>query len=124
MNVKNFLVLCFVLLLVACATVGKEISLEQIDAIQEGVTTKGEVLEILGTPTSVSMGYEGKEMLMYVYSKASNAAQNFIPFVGLVQSKIKTGSQIVQVWIGTDGIVEKRLVSTSQSDIKSGLITE
>ncbi len=92
--------------------------------IKEGETTKAQVLELLGGPTSSTLTSDGKEVLAYYAVKVSSSPQNFIPFVGLVQSRMDTEQQITNVLLSKDGVVEKVTTTESKGAIKSGLITD
>ena len=92
--------------------------------IKEGETTKAQVLELLGGPTSATITTDGKEILMYHAMKISSAPQNFIPFVGLVQSRMDTDTQIMNILLSKEGVVEKVTSTESKGAIKSGLVTD
>lgn len=122
---KRYLLLAFILsILHGCASSGNRIPVEKIGMIKEGQTTKTQVIELLGGPTSATITSDGKEILMYYAIKVSSSPQNFIPFVGLIQTRMDTDTQITNILLSKDGIVEKVTSTESKGAIKSGIITD
>lgn len=63
----------------ACAT-GKKVEAETYRQIQENRTTKSELIELLGPPTST--GFQGNDEIL-TYSSSKTDAATFIPFAGV-----------------------------------------
>ncbi len=118
------------LLLVALASLGcasyggPRVSQEKIAQVKEGQTTRAQVIEILGSPMTSTLTSDGKEVFMYYSGTARSSAQNFIPVVNLVQSKVNMDTQSINVLFNKDGIVEKMTATNSKSDVKYGIATE
>jgi outer membrane protein assembly factor BamE (lipoprotein component of BamABCDE complex) len=101
--------------------VGKLIPQETLALIKEGVTTKDEVMALLGGPSTASLSSDGKEIWIYNYSKYRvpvtrkfGAAMN-----------IETEMQITQVLMTKEGIVEKMSSTMSgKSETESKIIAE
>ena len=110
------------LLLSGCATSGNKIPQDKLGQIKEGVTTEQEVVQILGAPYMKTLDSEGKTIMLYQYTKVSNRAQNFIPVVGLLNSKMDVQQKMLTVLIGLDGKVIKYTFNDSNSQINSGLL--
>lgn len=115
-------ILFFCMFIVGCATVGKPIDQDQLSLIKEGVTTKQEVISLLGKPYMTNLISDGKIILMYQYVKASNRPQNFFPVIGLFAGGMDMSQQILQVLIGKDDKVEKFNFSDSKTPINYGLL--
>ena len=111
-------------LLFGCATVGTKIDQVKLSQIKEGITTKQEVISLLGKPYMVTMMSDGKTMLMYQYVKASNRAANFIPGVGLLAGGMDMNQQMVQVLIDKNDKVEKYIFNDNDTAINSGLLNQ
>ena len=59
-----FIVLLFQL---GCATSGKLIDQDKLSQIKEGVTTKQEVISLLGKPDMIIHTSDAKEIMMYTH---------------------------------------------------------
>jgi len=105
-----------------CASVGTKIDMAQVQQIKKGSTTRADMERMFGKPMNVSLMPDGRTMAMWFYSKASNNVQNFIPVVNLVQTKIDTQTQTLQVFFSPDGVVESFATNDSNSAIKAGLV--
>ena len=116
------IVLAACILLAGCSSVGNKIDMTQVTNIKKGVTTRAEMERMFGAPMTVSLMPDGRTMAMWFYSKASNNAQNFIPVVNLVQTKIDTQSQSLQVFFDANGVVESFATNSANSAIKAGLV--
>lgn len=109
-------------LLAGCASVGNKIEMANVAQLQKGVTTRADMERLFGKPMSVSLLPDGRTMAMWFYSKASNNAQNFIPVVNLVQTKIDTHTQTLQAFFTADGVLENFATNDANSEVKAGLV--
>lgn len=121
---KGYVFLVLLVFFCGCASSGNRIPTDKMGMIQEGQTTRTQVLELCGPPTTATLTSDGKEILMYHSVKITSAPQNFIPFVGLVQSRMDTDTQIINVLLSKDGIVEKVTSTQSKGAIKSGIVID
>lgn len=119
---KKNLIILVAFILTGCATVGTKIDQDKLSLIKEGVTTKQELIGLLGKPYMVTLTSDGKTMFLYQYVKASNRAVNFIPGVNLLAGGMDMNQQIAQVLIDKNNIVEKYIFNDSQSEINSGVL--
>lgn len=119
---RNNLLLCLVVCLVGCASSGKEISTDRVAQIQKGVTTEAEVIQMLGTPQTKTIGSDGKVIMLYQYTKVKNRAANFVPVVGLLAGGMDMRMQMFTVIVNQQGIVENYTLNDSNTDINSGLL--
>ena len=108
-------------LLIGCATMGTKIDENKLTQIKEGVTTKKEVIALLGPPFTVSLTSEGKTLMTYSYTKATAKGSSFIPIVGLFAGGSNVYMQTVQVLIGKDEKVEKYISNNSKDSVNTGL---
>lgn len=128
------LVLCLSLSLGACMSInsdaGTRMTADKVAQIKKGVTTRGEVEALLGSPMTVSMTGEGKRVLTYYYSsikmESRAGAATFIPLVGPFAASAKTQGQIknqtLQVMLNAAGVVEDYEFTDNTQDMagKSG----
>ncbi len=117
--------LLMLFVLAGCASYGgPRIAQEKLAQVKEGQTTRAQVIELLGQPFTSTLTSDGKEVFMYYSGTARSSAQNFIPVVNLVQSKMNMDTQTINVLFNKDGIVEKMTATNSKSDMKYGIATE
>lgn len=85
---------------VGCATMGRPIDTAKVDAFKVGITTKAQVLEALGEPTSSTVSSAGTTVLMWTYAHA-------VAYGGAT-------STVVSCTFGSDGILTNKTVSGSK----------
>jgi len=119
---KRICLLALVAMIGGCATVGTKISMDKIQQIEKGVTTKQGVIDLLGKPCMVSLSAEGKTIRMYHYVKATNKVSSFIAVVNLMAGGMDMNQQIVQVLLDENDIVEKYIFNDTETEINTGLL--
>ena len=119
---KKILLTVLFLGLVGCATSGKPIERDKLSQIKEGVTTKEEVINLLGKPEMISLTSDAKEIMMYTHFDYKMRASSFIPIVGLMIGGADMKQQVLQILIDKDGKVEKFIFNDSGSEINAGLL--
>lgn len=102
---KKIIIACAVLA-TGCATVGREVSPEQISRLQKGITTQAQVESMLGQPTTVSQSSTGERTLSYVFSHAQARPETFIPFIGPFIGGVDAKGSTVIVTIDAAGVVQ------------------
>lgn len=115
-------ILAACLLLAGCASYGTKIDMAQVANIKKGVTTRGEMERMFGAPMNVTLMPDGRTAAMWMYTEASNSAQNFIPIVNIVQTKMDMKSQGLQVIYAADGIVESFTTNQGNSTARGGIV--
>lgn len=90
--IKILTVIALCVAVAACATSGRPIGNDQLSSVQEGVTTRSEVVAMFGPPLATTRNSDGTEVLSWGYSK-----------VGFAGSSVE--SQGLSVVIGPDGTV-------------------
>lgn len=117
--IRNVAVFAAAMLVAACAHVGTEIDTDAVAKVQKGVTTKAQLIEIMGSaPQFVSLTGDGKQSLMWIYTRSKADGKMFIPFAGPFIGGVNTQQQTFQAIIDKDGIVQDTLYNTSA--MKSG----
>ena len=111
-----------ILLASGCAPSGHKLDFVKLQQIEEGVTTKQEIISLLGDPTFITLNPEGSEIITYHYVQAKGKARNFVPVINAISRSTNVKQQIVQVLLNENDIVDKYVYSNSESVIKSGLI--
>lgn len=106
-----FLAFFLAVLLFGCASIGHMIDQSAADRIKKGETTKGQVIDLIGSPTQVTRLSNGDTTFVYLYVRVASKPESFIPIVGLFAGGSNVQNQIVVVTFGPDDIV-KTITST------------
>lgn len=61
----------------ACATYGKPVTQAQLDAIQQGKTTREELVASFGQPLAVTKNSDGTQVMSWGYSHVGFAGSNY-----------------------------------------------
>lgn len=93
--------------LLGCMTMGRAIDPVKVAQVKEGVTTKAEVLSLLGEPTYTMMNPDGNEILMYTRTEMRESPKNFIPVYGIFHSEMDMKTQSATIMIDSTGVVKK-----------------
>lgn len=59
--------ICLLAMLAGCATTGRQFDMKAVDQIKTGVSTKDDVMALLGQPSSMSTNGDGRTVLNYNY---------------------------------------------------------
>ena len=118
-------VFCIVIL-AGCASAGNQKLADQnkqsIDQkIVVGKTTKADIKNSFGEPTSISFTDAGNEIDTYSYSHASPKARNFIPFVGLFAGGADVNSKTLVIMFDKNDAVSKYTMNEVASETKAGI---
>ncbi|MBX4210629.1 outer membrane protein assembly factor BamE [Candidatus Parcubacteria bacterium] len=113
----------FISLCVGCASEqGARVDSNKVSQIKKGVTTKDEVVQMLGDPVSVSMLPGGGRMMLYMHNKITTQGQSFVPYVGMFTAGGNTERQTLQISINKDGIVEDYEFSDRQGTMTNNVL--
>ncbi len=74
---RAIIVLIAAFVLSACASHGRPITDAQVSAIEEGVTTKQDLLSSFGRPIVTSKNSDGTEILGWAYAKVGFAGSSY-----------------------------------------------
>ncbi len=125
----------FFLILSGCVSGGNPSILDQtaVGQIKEGVTTKDEVMKLLGKPNSVGRGsgtFPGMvpalpavplkyEVWTYQHVSVETDAATFIPIVGLVAGGATSHVNSLTLYFDENGIV--KYIQSHEAESKSGM---
>jgi len=109
---------CFI---TGCASTGQRMDPAKISQIEDGVTTRTQVIELLGNPYGTSLTDDGKEKLNYMFVRMRTKARSFIPFVGMFFWGADTEKETLQILIGEDGKVQKKTYNKADDEVNMGL---
>jgi len=119
---KYLLILILFFYLSGCATVGRKFALDKIDLIKKGETSKQEILNIFGNPTSITTDSEGRDTFFYLYMKAKAKPTSFIPLVWIFSGGATTESKGLTIYFDKEDKVEDYELSSTEQDIQTGII--
>lgn len=119
---RLFMTIFIATFLIGCATIGTRIEQDKIEQIKEGVTTKEEVIALMGQPPIQTLTSDGETIMTYMFTKAKIRATSFIPVVGMFVSGADTEQAMFQIIINKDNVVEKYLFNKSKMPINTGIL--
>lgn len=112
------------LLMTGCATSGRDFSQQTADSIKSGVTTRAEVIEMLGQPSGVisgstnaltgesRLGDDSVSGITYGYSSLKLDAVSMIPIIGLFAGGSDSTNKMLQVYFDKNDVVTETLYTT------------
>lgn len=104
-----------------CATsYGTPVSQSKFGQIREGVSTKADVIRLLGQPTASNINSDGSEVLHYLSGKQGVDAAFFIPIVGPLVGEQRSKRQHIQILVNKKGVVEKSTSTESDTPMTFG----
>ena len=104
-------------ILCGCASSGRKIDETKVDQIKRGITTKEEVLKLIGSPETITKDADGNVTFLYHYVYAQTKGSTFIPIVGMFAGGVDTKQQGVTVRFDPTGLVTGVETSMGASDI-------
>lgn len=118
---KYIALLCITMALAGCAVQqGTKVESADISFIKKGQTTKTEVVQKLGQPTSVLRDSAGKETLVWDFYKHTTDAKSFIPIAGLFVGSTKMEGSTFTVFLNKENLVTDYQISSSRSEGRLG----
>lgn len=81
MKPYTFFALC--LLLIGCASAGRNFDSRKVANIRKGDTTEKQLVEWFGPPIQRGFNSEGGATLVWSYAESSSKGENFIPVIGI-----------------------------------------
>jgi len=103
---KKLVMVMSALVMVGCASTGHKIDQSAVGRIQNGVTTKAEVISLIGSPEMITKKGNGDEVFVYHYTRSSVKPATFIPYIGAFIGGADTQHQMTNVTFGPNGIVK------------------
>jgi outer membrane protein assembly factor BamE (lipoprotein component of BamABCDE complex) len=101
------LTLCLTLL--GCFSSGNKqiMDASKTSQIQEGKTTKAEIIAVLGEPNHTTSMPNGEEMWMYNYTQSVTRPTTFIPVIGLFAGGTDMKGKTLMFRFDKNGILQK-----------------
>lgn len=105
-------------LLTGCAASGVQVSEEQTRQFQVGRSTYGEVVGVLGEPTTSTVSANGTRVAVYSYASVQSRPQNFLPYIGPLVAGYDTKSSAVSFMFDARGVLTNS--TSSQTNVGGG----
>lgn len=105
-----------------CAAVGTYVEEEKLSLLKENVSTKEEILELIGPPDGLSPGEGGKgQIFAYSYIKSK---PSFMTPLSILYDESEMESHQVSLFIDDTGILRKITVDDRPYKIRTGLLAK
>jgi hypothetical protein len=118
--------LCLLVGCVSSNTGNQQLNKDNVAKITKGVTTRAEIISMLGNPDSVSMLPDGRRMMNYQAmqlsgDKSGSIVRAIVPFAGLFPTSdtSTTRMQTLQIYVGSNNIVQDYEYSDNTSEGKT-----
>jgi outer membrane protein assembly factor BamE (lipoprotein component of BamABCDE complex) len=117
---------CFLTGCVSSSTGNQRLTNDNVAKITKGVTTRAEVVALLGEPESVSLMSDGRRMMMYRAiqqngDKSGTIVRAIVPFAAFFPSSDTntTRMQTLQIYVGSNNVVQDYEYSDNTSEMKT-----
>ncbi|MCT4635696.1 MAG: hypothetical protein N4A31_05610 [Rickettsiales bacterium] len=90
--------------------------------ITRGVTTKQDLQETFGKPTSIDFDKSGQETWSYAYSEASGNPLNYFPVSSMLKGQTGTTREMLIIFNGD--IVQNYVITSKEEKIKKGALDD
>jgi hypothetical protein len=99
------LALLLSMILVGCASVGKNFNADNVAKIQTGKTTEADLVQMFGEPQQRGLKTGGLKTLTWIYTESRVKGETFIPIAGAFMGGADTKTKSLTVSLGSDGTV-------------------
>ena len=107
-------------LLCGCVSVGHQLDQAKVDQIKKGVTTREQVLALVGQPDQITKDGDGIVTFQYMYVHSSATAATYIPIAGAFVGGANTKTQTLSLTFGTNDVVSSLMNSTGGNQMNLG----
>ena len=111
------------LLVCGCASIGHKLDESKVEQIKKGITTRDQVLQLVGSPDQITRDGNGNVTFQYIYSRATTKASTFIPVVGAFAGGANIQTQMLMVTFGTNNVVSDLLNTYGGNEVNTGVTT-
>lgn len=108
--------------LAGCATAGKTITSAQVAFITNGVTRQEEITQQLGAPHATQALEQGKQLMIYDFTKADSHWITLMPYIGPMLGSAQIQHQTLALLINDQGLVETHLLTATHTPLQMGLL--
>ena len=105
--------------LAGCVSIGRKIDQAAADSIKKGITTRQDVVNMLGSPELITRSSNGDTIFIYNYTRATAKPATFIPYIGPFVGGANIQHQMTSVTFGANGVVKD--FATTQGGTESSL---
>lgn len=105
-----------------CVSAGTQVTEQQAQQFQKGVTTEAEVVAKLGRPTATTVKDDGTRVDVYAFTQASPNAIDFVPIVGLLAGGASGKTATVSFSFDKSSVLISYSSTTSNVDVHTGIM--
>lgn len=120
---KTLITILVVISLTSCASVGRRINQDNLNQIEQGTTTRDDVIRLLGSPDQITRDTLGNVTFTYTYMRFQSRPESFIPIIGGFIGGMDTQNQTAVITTDKDGIVQSIASSYGSTGTGTGLST-
>lgn len=121
-TVSSGLTLMMVSIIAGCASNTQPgVDMNKYRQIRDGVTTKGEVYRMFGTPTDEMPTKDGKTLLVYKVTKMEQSAVGTVPCLNVLYNPMTFNYQTLALLIGPNARVEKHLLKEDKHKARADI---
>ena len=118
---KKIVIVALSAALAGCVSAGTQVSEQQAQQFQKGVTTEPQVVAKLGQPTSTSLNGDGTRVDIYAFTRATPNAVDFVPVVGLLAGGAHGKTTTVAFTFDQKGVLKSYASTASDVDVHTGI---
>lgn len=111
------------LILAGCVSSGIKVSDDKLSSLEVNKTTKSEVLQSLGKPSSQIKNSDGTSVIVYSRVKASAKATSYIPIVGLFAGGVNSEATNVILHFDASETLTNYQTTSAENDTSTGLLS-
>lgn len=121
---KSIIVMFVFAVLSGCVSAGRPIDQNAVSQIKEGISTKDDVVRLMGQPYQISKRSGGLTEFTYVFVQASPKASSFIPVIGAFVGGANVSQQTLVVAFDDSNTVKSFTSTTSAGDSGYGMTAQ
>jgi outer membrane protein assembly factor BamE (lipoprotein component of BamABCDE complex) len=114
-----FCTIAAVMLLSGCVSVGRKIDQSKVAEIKTGQTTRGQVIQLIGSPDQITAMGDGCLLFHYMFVRATPTAATYIPIVGAFAGGANVQNESLSITF-TNDVVSSLINSYGGNDMGTG----
>ena len=118
---NRLLTIVIAALLTGCASVGHKLDETKVAQIKKGITTREQVLQLVGSPDQITRDGNGNVTFQYLYCRATAKASSFIPVVGAFAGGANVQNQMLMVTFGPNSVVNDLISTYGGNSVDTGV---
>jgi outer membrane protein assembly factor BamE (lipoprotein component of BamABCDE complex) len=117
---KTFIIIGMAVVICGCASVGRKLDESKVDQIKQGVTTRDQVIQLVGSPDQLTRDGAGNITFQYIYAHAQAKGSSFIPIYGAFAGGANVQNQFLTVTF-TNNVVSSLVSTYGANEVNTGV---